>query len=225
MTKQEIEAEFKRLLGVKKIIWLKKGVVEDDHTFLGPITSSDGSKAYTVITTNGHVNDSTILFAQVDKNDLSDPIAQENYKRMEENFKILCQATDQDGKPFRIVRMLLPKTTFTTLSPGDNVYEYIKTLDYKDGSKFPDGEKIKVIAALSYLNFLITNKVIIGQRCWREGMPIELKLQDKIAEQILQSVFPNRKVVMIDAFAINLGGGGVHCISMQQPKSIGNNKN
>ena len=56
-------------------------------------------------------------------------------------------------------------------------------------------------------------------------MPIELKLRDKVAEQILQSVFPNRKVVLIDALAVNLGGGGVHCISMQQPKSIGNNKN
>ena len=73
MTRKEMEAEYKRLMGVKKIIWLKKGVVEDDHTFLGPITTSDGTKAYTVVTTNGHidefarfVNDSTILLAQVD---------------------------------------------------------------------------------------------------------------------------------------------------------------
>ena len=70
------------------------------------------------------------------------------------------------------------------------------------------------MAALSYFNFIITNKVIIGQTIWREGMPEELKLKDEIAAQILQSVFPNRKVIMIDALAVNLGGGGIHCISM-----------
>jgi agmatine deiminase len=88
-------------------------------------------------TTNGHVdefarfvNDSTILLAQVDSTTLHDPIASENQKRMEENFKILSAATDQDGCPFTIVRMVLPSTIFSTLSPDDSVYEYIKTLNF-----------------------------------------------------------------------------------------------
>ena len=224
MTKADMEKEYKRLLGVKKIIWLKQGLVEDDHTFRGPITTVDGDKAYTVVTTNGHVdefarfvNDSTILFAKVDSVDLEDPIAFENHKRMEENYRILSKATDQDGKPFTIVRMPLPGTIFSSMNPGDYVYEYIKTLDYTNGSTFPNGEPIKVMAALSYLNFIITNKVVIGQRCWREGMSNELKLKDDEAAQILQSVFPDRKIVMIDALAVNLGGGGIHCISMHQP--------
>jgi agmatine deiminase len=224
MNKKEMEAEYQRLLGVKKIIWLKKGLVEDSHTFLGPILTSDGTKAYTVVTTNGHidefarfVNDSTILLAQIDSVEFDDPIAFENHKRIEENYKILSMSHDQDGKPFTIIRMPLPGATFSTMSPGDYVYEYIKTLDYKDGSIFPDGDTVKVIAALSYLNFIITDKVIIGQTCWREGMPNEWKIQDDQATQTLQSVFPNRKVIMIDALAVNLGGGGIHCISMQQP--------
>tara|TARA_R110000796_G_scaffold47977_8_gene115189 strand:- start:4543 stop:5826 length:1284 start_codon:yes stop_codon:yes gene_type:complete len=224
MTKAEMESEYKRLLGVKKIIWLKQGLVEDDHTFLGPITTLDGHSAYTVVTTNGHVdefarfvNDSTILMAKVDSVEYNDPIAWENHKRMEENYKILSGSTDQDGKPFTIIRMPLPGTIFSTMNPGDYVYEYIKTLDYRNGSTFPNGEPIKVMAALSYLNFIITNKVVIGQSCWREGMPDELKLKDENAAQILQSVFPDRKIIMIDALAVNLGGGGIHCISMHQP--------
>jgi agmatine deiminase len=224
MSKLEMETEYKRLLGVKKVIWLKQGLVEDDHTFLGQITTSDETKAYTVVTTNGHidefarfVNDSTILLAQIDSTELGDPIAFENHKRIEENYQILSEATDQDSKPFTIIRMPLPGTIFSTMSPGDYVYEYIKTLDYKDGSTFPKGDTVKVIAALSYLNFIITNTVVIGQTCWREGMPNDLKLKDERAAQILQSVFPNRKVKMIDALAVNLGGGGIHCISMQQP--------
>ncbi|MBC8768119.1 agmatine deiminase family protein [Arenibacter sp. BSSL-BM3] len=224
MTKEEMEKEYKRLLGVKKIIWLKKGLVEDDHTFLGPVTTLDGHTAYTVVTTNGHVdefarfvNDSTILFAKVDSVDLGDPIAFENHKRMEENYRILSEATDQDGKPFTIIEMPLPGTIFSSMSPGDYVYDYIKTLDYRDGSTFPNGDNVKVMAALSYLNFIITNKVVIGQTSWREGMPDELKLKDEKAKHILQSVFPDRKVIMIDALAVNLGGGGIHCISMHQP--------
>jgi agmatine deiminase len=229
MSKLEMETEYKRLLGAKKVIWLKQGLVEDDHTFLGPITTFDEAKAYTVVTTNGHidefarfVNDSTILMAQIDSTELGDPIAFENHKRIEENYQILSKATDQDGKPFTIKRMPLPGTIFSTMSPGDYVYEYIKTLDYKNGNAFPDGDTVKVIAALSYLNFIITDKVVIGQTCWREGMPEELKLKDENASQILQSIFPNRKIIMIDALAVNLGGGGIHCISMQQPVSSSN---
>lgn len=225
MTKLQMEAEFKRLLGTEKVIWLKQGLVEDDHTFLGPITTQDGTKAYTVVTTNGHVdefvrfvNDSTLLLAQVDSADLGDPIAFENNKRIEENYEILSNATDQDGQPFTIIRMPLPGTVYDAIGPGDYVYEFIKTLDFENGIEFPDGESVKVMAALSYLNFIISDKVVIGQSVWRDGLSDEWKLKDEQAARILQSVFPNRKVIMIDALAVNLGGGGIHCISMQQPE-------
>jgi agmatine deiminase len=228
MSKAAMELEYKRLLGVKKVIWLKKGLLEDSHTFLGPLTTLDNSKAYTVVTTNGHVdefarfvNDSTILLASVDSLDMEDPIARENHKRMEENYKILLESTDQDGKPFNIVRMPLPETIITTMCSGDYVYDYIKTLDYTDGSEFPSGDTINVLAAASYLNFIITSEVIIGQKYWREGMPEEIKTRDEKTKELLESVFPNRKVVMLDALAVNLGGGGLHCISMHQPKLTG----
>ena len=54
MTKQQIENEYKRVLGVKKVIWLSKGLAEDDRI------------------TSGHINEiarfadpNTILLAQV----------------------------------------------------------------------------------------------------------------------------------------------------------------
>lgn len=144
----------------------------------------------------------------------------ELFEHAKEVLTKLSKATDQDRHPFHIIRMTLPPTTFSTLSPGNFVYDYIKILDFKDSSVFPDGGTVKVIAALSYLNFIITNKVIIGQTIRREGLPIALKGKDEKAAQVLQSVFPNRKVVMIDALAVNLGGGEIHCISMQQPASF-----
>ncbi len=224
MSRAAMEKEYQRLLGVRKTIWLKQGLQEDDHTFLGPLETSEGVKAYTVVTTNGHidefarfVNDSTVLLAAVDSSDLDDPIAMENHRRMEENYQILQRATDQDGRSLHIVRMPLPKTMLTTMAPGDPVYEYIKTLDYKDGSTFPEGDTITVVAAGSYLNFLITDSVVIGQKYWRDGLSEEIKFRDKKAAAILRSVFPHRKVILLDAMAVNLGGGGIHCITMQQP--------
>lgn len=227
MSKAAMEAEYQRLLGVKNTIWLREGLLEDQHTFLGPLSISDTTKAYTVVTTNGHidefarfVNDSTLLLAALDTIELHDPIARENHKRLEENFNILSNSTDQDGNPFQIVRLPLPQTILTTMQPGDYVYDYIKTLDYGDAGPFPDGETITVVAPASYLNFIITNEVILGQKYWREGMPEQLKMQDLEAQRILQEVFPDRKVIMLDALAVNLGGGGLHCISMHQPKLV-----
>lgn len=225
MTKAAMESEFKRVLGVEKVIWLKEGLYEDDHTFRGTIELENGEKAYTVVTTNGHidefarfVNDSTILLAEVPAEDLHDPVAKENHRRMEENFAILKNATDQNGKPFRIVRMPLPKLIVDKMKPGDSVYDFISTLEYKDGTQFPKGEPVSVIAAASYLNFLITDKVIIGQKYWREGLEQSIHERDETVKTILKQLFPQREVLMLDALAINFGGGGIHCITMHEPK-------
>ena len=37
MTRPQIEEDFKKTLGIKKVIWLEQGVVEDDHSFKGRI--------------------------------------------------------------------------------------------------------------------------------------------------------------------------------------------
>jgi agmatine/peptidylarginine deiminase len=49
-------------------------------------------------------------------------------------------------------------------------------------------------------------------------MPEEWKEKDELSLHILQSFFPDREVIMNDAFAVNFEGGGVNCISMHQPE-------
>lgn len=225
MSKLDMEKELQRMLGVRKVVWLKSGLQEDDHTFLGPLELGDGQRAYTVVTTNGHidefarfVNDSTILLATVAPEDRLDAIGRENHRRLEENYQILRTATDQDDRPFRIVRMPLPKNILGTMKPGDPVYDYISTLDYTDGSVFPEGDSIRVIAAASYLNFLVANGCVIAPKYGRPGGDTAIQARDREAERILGEVFPERKIIMIDALAINFGGGGIHCITMQQPR-------
>lgn len=38
-----------------------------------------------------------------------------------------------------------------------------------------------------------------------------VKEKDEQAKAVLESCFPDRKVIMIDSLVLNLSGGGVHC--------------
>jgi agmatine deiminase len=42
---------------------------------------------------------------------------------------------------------------------------------------------------------------------------------DATAFHAIQSAFPDRQIVEIDAADLIYGGGGIHCITQQQPKS------
>ena len=42
-------------------------------------------------------------------------------------------------------------------------------------------------------------------------------LGDEPARQIVEQAFPSRKVVQVDVRDIAIGGGGIHCITRQQP--------
>lgn len=226
LPRNEIEEEFKRLFGVEKVIWLKKGIYEDDFTSLGTVPGPDGEKnAYRTTTTGGHIDElcrfadsNTILLAQVTPEEAEkDLIARDNHLRLEENFKILEKSTDQDGKHFKIVRMPHPETIYHTLEPGDEIYKYISELNFKDGSVFPKGKKVKVIPAMSYMNFVVTNGIVLAPKYWKPGLPEIIKQKDEQAVKTLQSVFPDRKIVAMDTITINLGGGGLHCITQQEP--------
>jgi agmatine deiminase len=63
--------------------------------------------------------------------------------------------------------------------------------------------------ARSYINFYIANGGIV--------MPGFGIAEDERAKTILQDAFPQRKVVQVDVTGIAPGGGGIHCITQQQP--------
>lgn len=129
---------------------------------------------------------------------------------LDEAKKVLTQAKDQDGNPFKIVLMPVPKIKTTTVSKGDLTFDHMFELEYSDGKGFSSDDTIRVVYASSYLNFLITNHFIIMPK-------YEDKSKDLLARNNLENLFPNRKVVMIDVASLNLGGGGLHCISQHEP--------
>jgi agmatine deiminase len=183
MTRQQIEDEYKRVLGVKKVIWLKNGLAEDDRI------------------TTGHINEycrfvspTTILLAEVLPGDrYACNFSQETYRRMEENYNVLKNSTDEDGKPFKIIRVPMPSTLYTeTDSSG-------------------------TLPVRSYLNFMITNGAVLMQTYWIPGKSNELKDTEEGVREILQSVFPGRKIIGLDAESVNEWGGGIHCITQHMP--------
>lgn len=70
-----------------------------------------------------------------------------------------------------------------------------------------DGQSL----AVSYANFYIGNKVVL--------MPTFAHKHDQEAQGILQSLFPERKVIGIDCRDLIYGGGTIHCVSQQEPET------
>jgi agmatine deiminase len=184
MTKLQIENEYKRVLGLKKLIWLKKGLKEDDGI------------------TSGHINEfarfadpNTILLAQVLPGDrYANSTSQESYRRLEENYNILLKSTDQDGKPFRIIRIPMPPTLYSQPDSSGN------------------------IPVRSYLNYAVTNGALLMQSYVKPGRSATLAATEAKVKGIFQNVFPGRKVIGIDAENVNLWGGGIHCITQHMPE-------
>ena len=115
LSKDDIEKYLGDYLGAKKIIWLKEGLV-NDHT-------------------DGHIDEmarfadkNTILCAYED--DPKDP----NFSILEANYQLLQKATNQDGKPFNLVRLPMPHMV------------------YDNGEKAP----------VSYANFYVGNAVVLA---------------------------------------------------------------
>ena len=114
LSQGEIEQYLKEFLGITKIIWLNRGLEGDD--------------------TDGHIDDiarfvspTTIVCAYEENPDDG------NYAALKENYEILSKATDQDNKPFTLVKLPMPASVDC------------------------DGERVPA----SYTNFYIGNTAVI----------------------------------------------------------------
>eukprot|EP01116_Phalansterium_solitarium_P017791 TRINITY_DN4474_c0_g3_i1.p1 TRINITY_DN4474_c0_g3~~TRINITY_DN4474_c0_g3_i1.p1 ORF type:complete len:399 (-),score=122.69 TRINITY_DN4474_c0_g3_i1:309-1505(-) len=220
MTLDEMEQELKRVLGVTNVIWMKKGPAEDYGPWRGHLP---GSAAFSV-GTDGHVDEfvrfvdpSTILLCSVPE-DATGALADANRANMEENLRILENSRDQDGKPFKIIRLPLPDPIFMDVTAEDALHQFLQEFIYDDGAVVSPDRPATVAIAASYGNFLVTNGVVLMPRYYREGGDIRHKHSDEVAQKILQDCFPDRRIVALDTVALNIGGGGIHCITQQQPR-------
>lgn len=211
--RDSIERELQRVLGARRIIWLKEGPA-DDMWFLEPRIHGDVFNQGT----GGHVdefcrfvNDSTVLLAWPDE-DETDEVTALTRGRMAVNERILKEAG------LRVVKVPTPVTEYHAHAV-DSARSYDRRVLL---ARYPDlhhGDTIRYIHAASYLNFLITNGRVFVPAFWHEGLPEAMREKDERMQTILQQHFPDRRIVPVDPRAINKYGGGMHCWTQQQPRS------
>ena len=225
LSKEQIELEFKRVLGVTKIIWMKKGLADDPLHFFRTISGN-----YVGGGTGGHTdefvrfsNPTTILLAWVDESEKDlNPVNKINYERMSENLKILEAAKDQDGNSFKIVKVPLPDLiTRTVVAKENSDPDADKPSPYLKPSYFPvteapaEGDSLIRVPAASYMNYLVTNGIVLLPTYTNAGSSAE---KENEIRRIFTEQFPGREIVFIDAMPLNWSGGGIHCSTQQQPR-------
>jgi agmatine deiminase len=231
LSKNEVEEEFKRVFNVNKIIWLPLSTFDDENIYSGTIPGPDGEfNAYRSASANGHidemcrfVNVNTILLAHISEEEAEkSKLHALNKDRLDKAYEVVKNEVNIDGKPFQIVKIPVPEPIYLTLRAGDLMYDMWQDMKddlngkLVDGSPFP-GEEMIALPALSYCNFFITNNIVLAQKYYSEGLPLEVKKKDEEALAILKNVFPDRKVVAINTIALNLCGGGIHCNTRNIP--------
>ncbi len=180
LTKAEIERTLCGYLGVSTVIWLPRGIYQDE--------------------TNEHVDNVCAFTAPGEvvlawTEDKADP----QYALSKASLDALEAARDAKGRRIRVHKLPLPAPVTVTA-------EECAGLDLCDGqpTRVP-GERL----AASYVNFYIANRAVV--------MPAFGDPMDGRAREIVQALFPERKVLAVPARDILIGGGNIHCITQQIP--------
>lgn len=133
MTKGEIEEQLKQYLGAEKILWIPRGIFQDE--------------------TNEHV-DNVCAFVRPGEvvlawtEDKEDP----QYKLSEASLKALEEQTDAKGRKIKVHKLPIPK------QPVCITEEELSGFDFEDGEDMREaGERL----AASYVNFYISNGGVI----------------------------------------------------------------
>jgi len=180
LDKGQLELLLHEYLGVTNVIWLGKGVVDDE--------------------TSGHV-DNLCCFARPGEvvltwtDDKRDP----QYRVSFDAYERLSQVRDARDRRLKIHKLQQP-------GPLRRTREEARHLDAVEGQKpRAAGERL----AGSYVNFYIANSTIV--------MPLLDPKHDRAAMRTLARIFPERRLIGVQAREILLGGGNIHCITQQVP--------
>lgn len=237
-TAAQIEAELKRVFGVTKVIFLKRNMPTDAHTVMQtPYHMPDDVWAYNVGVTHidemiAWVDERTLLLPEVTATELAaavaagDPVTQIAHEVLQEAFEILSAATDQDGRPFTIVRVPEPGPIVIEITPDDNAWWMIADMNQhpthklKGEERFANEEPVNYLLPASYMNYVVADGVVLVPRFYQQGRDLTLKDKDAAFAQIISARYPGRRVVQIAPDALLAGGGGMHCITQQIPKQV-----
>jgi agmatine deiminase len=229
MSLPQIEAELKRVFNLKKVIFLNENTGSDSHPVLESPKLVNGEAHFNLGVWHADemvawANPTTVILPQVPAAELTsgNPFTLATHQALEDAYQVLSQATDQDGRPLTVVRAPEPSPIVVTLTPADVMYNFLKSL--KGIGHFPtDGSPIKFVMAASYMNYVVTNDVVLIPRFHKAERGIDLYQKDGEFKALIESLYPGRTVKQIDVDALTVSGGGMHCITQQVP-ALGKNK-
>jgi agmatine deiminase len=163
LRRADIEEHLRAWLGVRSIIWLGQGLVDDE--------------------TDGHI-DNLACFARpgVVLALVEDDPRDANHAALADNLARLSKAADAQGRTLEVVPIHQPAARMV-------------------------GERR---LPLSYINFYRANGAVI--------VPRFDDSRDHDARQMLARVFQDLSIATVSALDIVHGGGGIHCITQQQPR-------
>ena len=67
--------------------------------------------------------------------------------------------------------------------------------------------------AAGYINYYVVNGGVIAPQFGDSKT-------DSKCNEVLRELFPERDIVQLNVDAIAAGGGGIHCVTQQQPESV-----
>ena len=127
----------------------------------------------------------------------SDP----QYEYCQETFRALSNATDAQGRHFVIHKIDVPNPPlYMTEAESKGLIHSRSTAVVRQ-----TGRRL----AASYINFYQGKDFVI--------MPAFGVKEDKLAYEKIQALFPDKTIHQINTREILLGGGNIHCITMQIP--------
>lgn len=166
-----IEEMLRGALGVTNIVWLPGGIKGDD--------------------TDGHIDDIARFVARDTIVALRAPRGHPDHDVLERNWSALCDARDEQGKPFTVQALPVP-----------DPIEY----DYPPDRFGPGGRNM---LPASHANFLLSNGVAF--------VPIFGGASDEAACRVIEGAMPGVRVEGIMARNLVVGLGSLHCLSCHQP--------
>ncbi|GAA3688504.1 agmatine deiminase family protein [Gordonia hankookensis] len=169
LTKEAVEAELRRTIGVDRVIWLPRGLTRDSDLY--------GTRGHVDICAALPSPGTALVHVQRDPGHPDHAVSQQL-------LSTLRDAHDAGGRQLDIIEVPAPKTLTDT---GGFV-------DY------------------SYLNHYVANGAVIA--CSFADP------HDAEAAEILGAAYPGRQVVTVDARPIFERGGGIHCITQNEPSAV-----
>jgi len=181
----------------RKCIYTKEELEKIFERYFGIIKTIWIKKGMYKDIVNGHIDNlcsfvkpQLITLAWTD--DKSDP----QYEISKDAFDILSSSKDANGRAFQIVKINQPDPLYITEEENKIIGK----------SFFKKGDRL----CATYINFYIVNNGVIIPS-------FNDNKYDQLALDKLSALFKDRKTIQIPSREIILGGGGIHCITMQEP--------